>query len=695
MKFERLEMDDRQKYPGLFFRMVFLKLGFWTEHYATENQQRIKVLSLHFPKQNPRTVKNGTVIEWTYSENNDDNLEYKSLAAGRRDFLARNSHSTIDGTFKKNMKNLGFDILTPKKGSKISDGIGGEFIANSFFSFTHSYESHGITMRFQPLTIGHGVYLRNLTQDPALRPGEDSSPVKIITTVKELTVIAKEIQNGQNDKKKKDKEEKDKEEKKINTKRKGAVSVPPSDPNIIQNNFFSCANEALQQHNMNLLHDDHQPTEPNFSEDSMQQPASHQYCRKPERCLDLIDEIEDIKRRSGYDDCSVEEFKNILIEQHRSEPKLNRNFMIQSFRDVTGIQPHPTNRVTATIRSSTTGYSSNNSNCDPAFHRNDSRQPWSGKTPMQCHSMNPPSVIPRDQAPQSSSKSPFNNPRYPDARYSKMRITAPQLDEEHQAFQLQSLEEDRRINLYDRSFEYNSQQATHYQEEWYGLYVDKGRVSTNSKKSSNAPEYRYSPGHEEIDGRNDKAPEVIPLNTHPSANSPRYNNHKMRKQDSTYQTMPEFSQSKSTGKTRPVLTRSGNTLEDSTNRLPAVNNASGPSDVPNEHQNRTSNIDAGQNELDSNENKPDWLDEYMNVSNRTQMNPDAAQLSSVHQDADFNNYFNAESETEADAMLRQRENSSEPPPTPMPDSQHSRNQVRATTEASKETQDPDDEDVDL
>ena len=40
-------------------------------------------------------------------------------------------------------------------------------------------------------------------------------------------------------------------------------------------------------------------------------------------------------------------------------------------------------------------------------------------------------------------------------------------------------------------------------------------------------------------------------------------------------------------------------------------------------------------------------------------------------------------------------NNDEPPPTPISDSEHSRNQVRATTEASKETQDPDDDEGDF
>ena len=178
------------------------------------------------------------------------------------------------------------------------------------------------------------------------------------------------------------------------------------------------------------------------------------------------------------------------------------------------------------VRNSNTDYSSNSSNCQPAFYQNEPKQPWSDKTLMP-----PPSVIPPPhsyaQSSQSSLKSPFNNSRHPDARYPKLRIEAPELDPEYQNVLLQSLEDDRRKHLHDRTFEYNSHQATHYRDELYGtyMYVDKGGVSKNSKKSSNAPEYRETQGHAEIDGRDGNAPEEIPQNTNPPANFSRYSHY--------------------------------------------------------------------------------------------------------------------------------------------------------------------------
>ena len=139
---------------------------------------------------------------------------------------------------------------------------------------------------------------------------------------------------------------KEEEEKRNGTKRKGVVSVPPPNPKIIHNNFVSCANESYQHLNINVINDNHlsPPTEPNQSEDVLQQSQNHNNYKIPDTCLELIHEHEaverklnEIKLQCGYGHLSVQDFKNIVKQQHRYEPKLDRDFLEQAIRDA-GIQ---------------------------------------------------------------------------------------------------------------------------------------------------------------------------------------------------------------------------------------------------------------------------------------------------------------------------------------------------------------------
>ena len=369
---------------------------------------------------------------------------------------------------------------------------------------------------------------------------------------------------------KKEKEKEEKEEKKNSTKRKAADFVPPSDPKIIQKDFLRCHNEILQRHNLNIIHDHRQPTEPNFLEEFVQQP---QRKKIPENCLELIHKhdaiekkLEEIKRQSGYGNYSVEEFKKIVKEQNMYplEPKLDQDYLDQAFRDA--CQPQPADnqpfQITAMVRSSKFENSSNSSHFQPESHMKESKKPWSGNTTMNSNS------------DRNHPYDPYvHSLCYPDTRFPKIRVVAKQLDQHHQNLIRHSFEHDQRS-------EYNNRQAIYA--DVIELYVDKGGVSKKSKKSSNASEYRNTQENHEINGRNGNAPVESPPNflTNSWPSSRGNNNQKYGNRSSIHPTLPEFSKPKSINEKHPILTRSANTPDDSTSRRPAVDNQAGPSDVP-------------------------------------------------------------------------------------------------------------------